>query len=294
MKQSMTKADSGRTLNHGEMLLKQRMYKVNNLKMRKNNGQLKIRLENMTNNIESKRQYIMKINNELVVMNTNKPKEVHRVSGNVSQDQVEQLERLVTRGQEQSITELNKWFMINKTRSRDIPYTICFQPIISTRTSVKLPANVVRDSIYKIFQYLTTRATLQSLTLPYPTMRIPTERPTTNDENTVSEYTMQELIQLGDTYITEHIPMWLTRATLNIVYMCRHNGILPQPHIPIDIPYLVDQIDVDGLLYGLYTGHIPNSNKYIHSDPHMSTHNRFQDILGTIEQLLDNSNNHGP
>lgn len=288
LKQSLNKDSNGKTLNHGGILLKQRMSKVHNLKVRKNIGQLRIRLENMTNNIKNKRQYIAKLRGEVEEIKTHNPKSIRYVSGNISQDQMEQIERVVTKRQEQSIEMLNEWFIINKTRSRDIPYTICFEPIISARISSKLTTNVVRDSTFKLFQYLTIRAKLLSLVLPYPIMKIDKEKQPSIDDNSPSEYTMYELIQLRDRHVMEHIAIWLTRITFNIVFLCQYNGTLPPPYIPIDIAYLVDQIDVDGLLYGLYTGQIPNRNKYILTEPHITTtHSRFQDILLTIEQLLD-------
>ena len=286
LKQSLSKESDDNTSNHGGMLLKQRMSKVNNLKVRKNIGQLRIRLENMTNNIKNKRQYISKLKNELEEMKGYKPKEIHNVSENVSPDQFEQISRVVTKRQEQCIQMLNQWFIISKTRSRDIPYTISFQPIISTRISSKLPTNVVRDSIFKIFQYLNIRARLQSLILPYATMKVVAQNQLPSDDST-PEYTMDELIQLRDQYVTEHIPIWLTKITFNVVHLCQYNSLLPPSYIPIDISYIIDQIDIDELLYGLYTGQIPNMNKYILSDAHTSTHNRFQDVLVTIEQLLE-------
>ncbi|CAB4251915.1 similar to Saccharomyces cerevisiae YBR128C ATG14 Autophagy-specific subunit of phosphatidylinositol 3-kinase complex I (with Vps34/15/30p) [Maudiozyma barnettii] len=275
----------------GERLLKTRMRRVNDLKMRKKNGQLKIRISNVSNSIDKKRMFIQKLKQHITDFHMSKINPVHQHKRIIREhrheeddERLKQVQIVLTKRQRQNIESLNQWFVINKTSSMDIPYTLLFQPVISTRTANKLPPGLVKNSIFTMFQYLKIRTTIQCTQLPYPTMK-PSSLLLEEGQHD-RDYILRDIVEMIDETVTESIVMWLTKLTINMVYLCQVNHNLPsQEHT--DPVSLLEQFDVDGLFYSLYLGQLlPLTNKSQPNSYIKPTHS-FQNMFDAITDLLE-------
>ncbi|SMN18001.1 similar to Saccharomyces cerevisiae YBR128C ATG14 Autophagy-specific subunit of phosphatidylinositol 3-kinase complex I (with Vps34/15/30p) [Maudiozyma saulgeensis] len=291
LKVSMDKSNIKREdIGAGERLLKTRMRRVNDLKKRKKDGQLKIRINNISNSIEKKKTFIQNLKRQITDSQDSKNchlnvcKDISNERYSEDNDRLKQVQAVLTRRQRQSIQSLNQWFVISKTTSRDIPYTLQFQPVISTRTANKLPPQLVKNSIFTMFQYLKLRARIQCIQLPYPTMNLsPLPREGQEDE----DYILKDIVEMTDKTVTENIAGWLTKLTINIVQLCQTNYILPSDEY-IDPISILEQLDVDGLFYSLYLNQLLSTANQPSPNHYLQPNHNFQDTLNAItDQLTD-------
>ena len=212
------------------------LMKLDILRMKKNNNRIKYRIEQLNERIHSRRDHIRKLKLEIdnhersnVGASTTKLREQADI--NEAKRKLTQVSKICESTKNYKINLLNNWFVIQKLQDNfQIPFAIAFQPLISLKNFRVLPLVITNDSINTMWKYVTFFSDILIIKLPYTNNS--SDQPvfeSSNDTQTV----VQKLIKL----------------IINILQICRHLKLVPST--PMDIPWLLDQYDVDGLFYNM-------------------------------------------
>ncbi|EJS44745.1 atg14p [Saccharomyces arboricola H-6] len=211
------------------------LMKLDVLRMKKNNNRIKNKIDQLNERIHNKRDHVGRLKLEIdnyghYKVGTDVDKLRERVEINDARNKLKQISQVCESTRNYKLSLLNDWFVIQKLQDNfQIPYTIAFQPLISLKNFRVLPLVITNDSINVMWKYVDFLSDILMIKLPYT--HNSTEHPfePSDDRQTV----IQGLIKL----------------IINILQICRHLNLVPST--PMDIPWLLDQYDVDGLFYNM-------------------------------------------
>lgn len=150
----------------------------------------------------------------------------------------DQINNIVDKFKREKINNLNSWFLIERlTIPRQLSsYTIQFQPIFSLRKFKNMERHQIINCTISLCHYLTLYANMTFFQLPYP---------------------LQKAWQSHSIhFITDrHLTYWLGWLVMNIVALLKYNNLLKlSSNQSIDLSWLLDHYDIDGLFYHLTQG----------------------------------------
>ncbi|CAI4273631.1 CEI_1a_G0003100.mRNA.1.CDS.1 [Saccharomyces cerevisiae] len=206
------------------------------LRMKKNNKLIKHRIEQLNERIYSKRNHISELKVEIdnykrYKMGTRTDKLREQVEISDAKNKLAQVSKICESVRVYKLNLLNNWFVIQKLQDNfQIPFAIAFQPLISLKNFRVLPLAITNDSINIMWKYISFFSDILMIKLPYT--------------NKICE---QPMFEFSDSIQT--VVQRLIKLIINILQICRHLKLVPST--PMDIPWLLDQYDVDGLFYNM-------------------------------------------
>ncbi|CAI4907100.1 ATV_HP_G0011630.mRNA.1.CDS.1 [Saccharomyces cerevisiae] len=212
------------------------LMKLDVLRMKKNNNLIRHRIEQLNERIYSKRNHISELKVEIdnykrykVGTGTDKLREQVEISD--AKNKLAQVSKICESARDYKLNLLNNWFVIQKLQDNfQIPFAIAFQPLISLKNFRVLPLAITNDSINIMWKYISFFSDILMIKLSYT--------------NKICE---QPMFEFSDSIQT--VVQRLIKLIINILQICRHLKLVPST--PMDIPWLLDQYDVDGLFYNM-------------------------------------------
>ncbi|EHN03584.1 Atg14p [Saccharomyces cerevisiae x Saccharomyces kudriavzevii VIN7] len=212
------------------------LMKLDVLRMKKNNNRIKQRIEHLNERINSKRDHISKLKLEIdnykhYKAEAGRDKLREQMEINDAKNKLTQISRICESTRNYKLNLLNDWFVIQKLHDNfQIPFSIAFQPLISLKNFHVLPPLITDDSINTMWKYVTFLSDILVIKLPYA-----------SNSNELPMFESSDGIQT--------VVQRLIKLIINILQICRHLKLVPST--PMDIPWLLDQYDVDGLFYNM-------------------------------------------
>ncbi|CAI4059916.1 hypothetical protein SUVZ_04G3410 [Saccharomyces uvarum] len=212
------------------------LLKLDVLRMKKNNNRIRHRIEQLNERIHSKRDHITRLKLEIdnhghSKAGSHNDKLREQVEINDAKNKLGQISKICESTRDYKLNLLNDWFVIQKLQDNfQIPFAIAFQPLISLKNFHILPLVVTNDSIDTMWKYVSFLSDILMIKLPYA-----------NDSEVHP--------MLGSSDDIRTVVQRLIRLIINILQVCRNLKLVPST--PMDIPWILDQYDVDGLFYNM-------------------------------------------
>lgn len=212
------------------------LLKLDILRMKKNNNRIRHKIEQLNERIHSKRDRINKLKVEIdshghAKAEVRDDKLREQVEINDAKSKLKQISKICESTRDYKLNLLNDWFVIQKLQDNfQIPFAIAFQPLISLKNFQILPLVVTNDSIDTMWKYVSFLSDILLIKLPY-----------SNDNEA------HPMLDSSDNIRT--VVQRLIRLIINILQVCRNLKLVPST--PMDIPWILDQYDVDGLFYNM-------------------------------------------
>lgn len=254
-------------------ILRQRMTKVNDYKLKKETARINIRSALISRVVDTKRVQLLELRREFEhIQQLNQAKlqksAVSLQNSDTYQDtekKLTQVRSVLTKMQTQQQKQLFKWFTIGETNSNNIRYVLSFQPVISIRIVKQLPTSIVHNSLYTMRQYLDLLALILGV----------------SSESLHGGSDLKQSLLAPLTQVKAQIPTWLAQIALDTITLCKQSGTLTSG-ANIDISQLLSTYDVDGIFFALANG------SELTSTPLSSTNSPepgIQDIAAFIADL---------
>lgn len=231
---------------NGVEVLDERLKRMEVLRATRRNSKIKFRLEQQNSRLDKKREQIEKLK---LLLNASRTRRHEGLLEKRLNEQTEDLKnklvvthKLVEQAQTDKILSLNKWYMLRKRESFEIPYTLAYQPVLSLKNFNKFPLSLIEGSLIKMVQYINIFTKINFIQIP--NFYIVNEVDFAANRDQVLKMKKKSPILVES----------LVKCVLQILLiMTRHLRLMNDDSQNIDFEWTLDQYDIDGLFYHMAT-----------------------------------------
>ncbi|CCH60035.1 hypothetical protein TBLA_0C02230 [Henningerozyma blattae CBS 6284] len=263
--------------NDSVLLLSEKLKTLTLLKSKKRLNKINHRIQELKRIIIHKRYIIHELLKQ-IKSKPDIPKYHHKKNAIINQQKtklelIEKInlieKKILIKQQLEKLMELNNWFSIKKTDAVDISYMIQFKKIISLRKFDKFKNSEILNSIISISNYLNLYSKIINFNLPFP-----------NDND------FKLLKQSNMTQITsDHLIGWLGWLIMNVISIAMKRKLFKVNSLSsIDLSWLLDHYDIDGLFY--YLSQNKNIESTKNNTPRYNLDCSYSMVIAIISEAL--------